>query len=42
VKVTRLSEIESIPVVGGELQWRPLRRTLDDPRFSAALESPPA
>jgi hypothetical protein len=28
VKVVRLQEIEPIPVVGGELQWRPLRRTL--------------
>jgi hypothetical protein len=28
VKVARLQEIEPIPVVGGELQWRPLRRTL--------------
>jgi hypothetical protein len=28
VRVTRIQEIEPIPVVGGELQWRPLRRTL--------------
>jgi tetratricopeptide (TPR) repeat protein len=28
VKVVRIQEIEPIPVVGGELQWRPLRRTL--------------
>jgi tetratricopeptide (TPR) repeat protein len=28
VKVARIQEIEPIPVVGGELQWRPLRRTL--------------
>ena len=28
MKVTRIQEIEPIPVVGGELQWRPLRRTL--------------
>jgi mannose-6-phosphate isomerase-like protein (cupin superfamily) len=28
VKVVRLDEIEPIPVVGGELQWRPVRRTL--------------
>jgi hypothetical protein len=29
VKVARIHEIDPIPVVGGELQWRPLRRTLD-------------
>jgi hypothetical protein len=28
VKVLRLDEIEPIPVVGGELRWRPVRRTL--------------
>jgi hypothetical protein len=28
VKVARIQEIEPIPVVGGELQWRPVRRTL--------------
>lgn len=28
MKVARIQEIEPIPVVGGELQWRPLRRTL--------------
>jgi hypothetical protein len=28
VKVVRIEEIEPVPVVGGELQWRPLRRTL--------------
>jgi tetratricopeptide (TPR) repeat protein len=28
VKTVRIAEIEPIPVVGGELQWRPLRRTL--------------
>lgn len=28
MKVVRLDEIEPIPVVGGELQWRPVRRTL--------------
>ena len=28
MKVVRIQEIEPIPVVGGELQWRPLRRTL--------------
>jgi hypothetical protein len=28
VKVVRIDEIEPIPVVGGKLQWRPLRRTL--------------
>jgi tetratricopeptide (TPR) repeat protein len=28
VKVVRLDDIEPIPVVGGELQWRPVRRTL--------------
>jgi tetratricopeptide (TPR) repeat protein len=28
VKVVRIGEIKPIPVVGGELQWRPLRRTL--------------
>jgi hypothetical protein len=28
VKVVRIAEIEPIPVVGGELQWRPVRRTL--------------
>jgi tetratricopeptide (TPR) repeat protein len=28
VKVVRIQDIEPIPVVGGELQWRPLRRTL--------------
>jgi len=28
VKVMRIEDIEPIPVVGGELQWRPLRRTL--------------
>ena len=82
MKVVRLDEIDPIPVVGGELKWRPLRRALgigafginaytanagdlvveehdetgggaghheelyvvslrDDPRFSAALGSPP-
>jgi tetratricopeptide (TPR) repeat protein len=28
MKVVRIQEIEPIPVAGGELQWRPLRRTL--------------
>jgi tetratricopeptide (TPR) repeat protein len=28
VKLARIQEIEPIAVVGGELQWRPLRRTL--------------
>jgi tetratricopeptide (TPR) repeat protein len=28
VKVARIQEIDPIPIVGGELQWRPLRRTL--------------
>ena len=28
MKVVRIREIEPISVVGGELQWRPLRRTL--------------
>lgn len=28
MKVARIQEIEPIPVAGGELQWRPLRRTL--------------
>jgi hypothetical protein len=28
VKLARIHEVEPIPVVGGELQWRPLRRTL--------------
>ena len=28
MKVVRLHEIDPIPVVGGELQWRPVRRTL--------------
>jgi len=28
VKTVRIDEIEPIPVVGGELQWRPVRRTL--------------
>jgi hypothetical protein len=28
VKLTRIDEITPIPVVGGELQWRPVRRTL--------------
>jgi Tetratricopeptide repeat len=28
VKVARIADIEPIPVVGGELQWRPVRRTL--------------
>jgi tetratricopeptide (TPR) repeat protein len=28
VKTTRIEEIDPIPVVGGELQWRPIRRTL--------------
>jgi tetratricopeptide (TPR) repeat protein len=28
VKTVRIDEIEPIPVVGGELEWRPLRRTL--------------
>jgi hypothetical protein len=28
VKVVRIQEVGPIPVVGGELQWRPLRRTL--------------
>jgi mannose-6-phosphate isomerase-like protein (cupin superfamily) len=33
VKVVRLQEIEPIRVVGGHLQWRPLRRTLDIQAF---------
>jgi tetratricopeptide (TPR) repeat protein len=28
VKTIRIHDIEAIPVVGGELQWRPVRRTL--------------
>src|SRR5262249_35565526 len=28
VKVARIQEIDPIPVLGGELEWRPLRRTL--------------
>ena len=28
MKSVRISEIDPIPVVGGELQWRPVRRTL--------------
>ncbi|OLD97930.1 MAG: hypothetical protein AUG91_10390 [Actinobacteria bacterium 13_1_20CM_4_69_9] len=28
MRVARIQEIEPIPVVGGELQWRPVRRTL--------------
>ncbi len=28
MKVVRIADIEPIPVVGGELQWRPVRRTL--------------
>jgi tetratricopeptide (TPR) repeat protein len=28
VKVAQLDQIEPIPVAGGELQWRPVRRTL--------------
>lgn len=28
MKVVRIEEIEPVPVIGGELQWRPLRRTL--------------
>jgi tetratricopeptide (TPR) repeat protein len=28
VKTIRIDEVEPVPVVGGELQWRPLRRTL--------------
>jgi hypothetical protein len=28
VKLTRIGEITPIPVAGGELQWRPVRRTL--------------
>lgn len=28
MKTVRIAEVEPIPVVGGELQWRPLRRTL--------------
>jgi tetratricopeptide (TPR) repeat protein len=28
VKVARIQEIDAIPAVGGELQWRPPRRTL--------------
>jgi len=28
VKTVRIDQIEAIPVVGGELQWRPVRRTL--------------
>ena len=33
MKVVRIQEIEPIPVVGGHLQWRPLRRTLDIQAF---------
>jgi quercetin dioxygenase-like cupin family protein len=32
-KSVRLDEIEPIPVVGGQLLWRPLRRTLDVEAF---------
>jgi hypothetical protein len=28
VKTVRIDQIEAIPVVGGELKWRPVRRTL--------------
>jgi tetratricopeptide (TPR) repeat protein len=28
VRLARIDEIDAIPVVGGELQWRPVRRTL--------------
>lgn len=28
MRVVRIDDVEPIPVVGGELQWRPLRRTL--------------
>ena len=28
MKVVRIQDVDPIPVVGGELQWRPLRRTL--------------
>jgi tetratricopeptide repeat protein len=28
VKTVRIDQIEAIPVVGGDLQWRPIRRTL--------------
>ena len=28
MRTVRIEEIEAIPVVGGELQWRPVRRTL--------------
>lgn len=28
MKTVRIDEVDAIPVVGGELQWRPLRRTL--------------
>jgi hypothetical protein len=28
VKIARIADIEPIPVAGGELQWRPVRRTL--------------
>jgi hypothetical protein len=33
VKVVRIHDIDPIPVVGGHLQWRPLRRTLDIQAF---------
>jgi hypothetical protein len=35
LKVVRLEEIDPIPVVGGELQWRPLRRTLGIEAFGS-------
>ena len=28
MKTVRIDQIEAIPVVGGELKWRPVRRTL--------------
>ena len=37
MKVVRIEEIEPVPVVGGELQWRPLRRTLGIEAFALFL-----
>ena len=42
MKTVRIDEVESIPVVDGELQWRPLRRTLGVEAFGINAYTAPA
>jgi hypothetical protein len=41
VKTLRIDEIEPIPVVDGELDWRPIRRNAgDDPDSDSIRDDP--